>query len=166
MEESNIYAAPQAEVLDDSNGNFNLASRSQRFWGALVDGLIVMSVTLPIAYFTGGFEVGEGGVEPDYIRSAIMSFVGFAFFLGINYKFLKNDGQTIGKKIAKTKIVTNDGFPASFGGHILKRYAFYNFISIVPIVGIVLGLISDLIIFGSAKRCGHDYFGGTKVVAI
>ena len=87
-------------------------------------------------------------------------------FLGINYKFLKNDAQTIGKKAMKTKIVTNDGEQASFGRHIIKRYTLYNFLGMIPVIGQVLSLVNLVFIFGSAKRCGHDYFADTKVVAL
>jgi uncharacterized RDD family membrane protein YckC len=166
MEENNIYAAPQAEVLDEANINYNLASRGQRFVGSFVDGLIMLCVTLPLMYFTGGFDGLSEGHQPSFGYTALMTIISFVVFIGINFKFLKNDGQTIGKKAVKTKIVTNDGEPASFGGHILKRYAFYNFISVIPVAGQILSIINAVIIFGSAKRCGHDFIGGTKVVAL
>jgi uncharacterized RDD family membrane protein YckC len=166
MEENNIYAAPQAEVLDEANINYNLASRGQRFVGSFVDGLVIGSITIPLMYFTGGIDGIREGQQPSLVYTAVMTLIGFVLFLGINYKFLKNDGQTIGKKVAKTKIITNEGEPASFGGHIIKRYALYNFLGMIPVAGQILSMINILIIFGSAKRCGHDYFAGTKVVAV
>lgn len=166
MQEQNIYAAPEAEVLDELNINFNLASRGQRFVGSFVDGLVMLCVTVPLMYFTGGFDGIMEGHQPGFGYTLVMTIISFVLFLGINFKFLKNDGQTIGKKAAKTKIVTDTGEEVSFGGHILKRYAFYNFISVIPVIGQILSIINAVIIFGSAKRCGHDYVGGTKVVAI
>ncbi|WDE98125.1 RDD family protein [Lentisphaera profundi] len=166
MEESNIYAAPQAEVLDDSNINFNLASRSQRFMGSLIDGVIMSCVTLPLMYFTGGFDGVTEGREPSFAYTAGITVVGIIVFVLINFKFLSSNGQTIGKKVVKTKIVMNDGEPAGLSGPLLKRYSVYFFLGLIPVIGQILSMINILIIFGGAKRCGHDYAGGTKVVAI
>ena len=166
MEEKNIYAAPEAEVLDEGNVNYNLASRWQRFLGSFIDGLVIGLITIPLMYFTGGFDGITEGHQPSLVYTLVMSLVGFVIFLGINYKFLKNDAQTIGKKAMKTKIVTNDGEQASFGRHIIKRYTLYNFLGMIPVIGHVLSLVNLVFIFGSAKRCGHDYFADTKVVAL
>lgn len=169
MEEKNIYAAPEAEILDvklEDHSESPLASRWLRLAGAIIDGVISLCVTIPMIFLIGGFDNITRGPLPGVTYSLVLSLASFIIFLLINYKFLKNDGQTIGKKVVKIKIVALDGSKALFSGHILKRYAFYNILALIPIVGLVLSIISDVIIFGSAKRCGHDYVGGTKVVAL
>ena len=80
-----------------------------------------------------------------------------------NFQFLRNDGQTIGKRGRKIKIVHMDGEKASMVS-IVKRYAFFLLLPIIPYAGDVIGLIDALMIFAATQRCGHDLIAGTKVV--
>jgi uncharacterized RDD family membrane protein YckC len=44
------------------------------------------------------------------------------------------------------------------------RYGVIWFVSLIPLVGTVVGLVDVLVIFRSDKRCLHDHLAGTKVV--
>ena len=140
-----------------------LANRWQRLWAALIDALIMMAVTIPAMYFTGGFDLVEEGREPSLIYGLMIAVVGVVFFVLINGKLLMSHGQTIGKQVLNIKIVDmEDNLPTQ--NHFIKRYAMFFGLGQVPVAGPWLSLINILIIFGKEKRCGHDYFAETKVV--
>ena len=140
-----------------------LANRWQRLWASLIDALIMMAVTIPAMYFTGGFNVIEEGREPSFIYGLMIAIVGVVFFVLINGKLLLTHGQTIGKKVLNIKIVDmEDNLPTQ--NHFIKRYAMFFGLGQIPIAGPLLSLINILVIFGKEKRCGHDYFAETKVV--
>ena len=140
-----------------------LANRWQRLWASLIDALIMMAVTIPAMYFTGGFSVIEEGREPSLIYGLMIAVVGVVFFVLINGKLLMSHGQTIGKKVLNIKIVDmEDNLPTQ--NHFIKRYAMFFGLGQVPVAGPLLSLINILVIFGKEKRCGHDYFAETKVV--
>jgi uncharacterized RDD family membrane protein YckC len=93
---------------------------------------------------------------------------------------ITRSGQTLGKKVMKTRIVTMDGEVVGFSRGVLLRYmpiqliAFVNVLmnAYVPSLGAVatvLGLlpnIDPLFIFGASRRCLHDYIAGTQVISL
>ena len=166
MEENNVYAAPQAEVVDENNFELKLASRWKRLLGSIVDSIIIRLITVPLMYFTGAFDGIMEGRQPSHLYSLGIGCVGIVCFLLINFKFLKDSGQTIGKKAVGTKIVDDEGNPVTFSGQLLKRYGFYFFIGLVPVAGSLLNLVNIITIFGAKKKCIHDMVGGTQVVDV
>ena len=61
-------------------------------------------------------------------------------------------------------IGANDGRILSLGKIIGLRVLPISLAAHIPIVGGFVGLIDALFIFGSEKRCLHDYIAGTIVV--
>ncbi len=150
--------------MDNENGyEINLASRWSRLGAALVDALTIIPITIPLMYFTGGFDRISEGVQPPLSYTLIMAVIGIAIFLIIHGKFLIRDGQTLGKKLLNIKIVTTSGHHASIS-ILAKRYGFYWVIPQVPVAGPFVNLINILFILGKSKRCVHDYVGGTIVI--
>lgn len=143
------------------------ASLGARFLGALIDGLIGSVFTLACnqALVAVGF---YDAIPPDFsftfAKTFMLTVVGFAFDIGINWKLLSSSGQTIGKKAVGTRIVTLDGRLPSMFDLVVKRYAIFNFIVVLPVIGITLTLLNILFIFGRERRCLHDYVAGTRVV--
>ena len=72
-------------------------------------------------------------------------------------------GQTIGKRYCKIKIVTEKNEVPQFSDY-AKRFGFYWGVGYVPYIGQVLSLLNILLIFHKNKRCGHDYIAKTFVV--
>lgn len=140
-----------------------LASRWSRLGAAIIDGLIVAAITLPLMFLTGGFSYATEGAQPSFMYSLFITLVGIIVFLVINGKPLANQGQTIGKKLLKIKIVTIEDGHAEVP-ELLKRYGFYFMVPLVPILGQLLSLVNILFIFSASKRCLHDHVGSTKVV--
>jgi len=84
------------------------------------------------------------------------------FLLGMYYMILlTRDGQTLGKKIMKIRIVRfDDGSNPRFGRVIGLRVFLNGLLGFIP----SYALVDVLFIFGSQPRCIHDYTAGTKVV--
>ena len=142
----------------------NAASRWNRLWASLIDGLIMMVVVMPVMYLTGGFDGVSEGVQPSLGYSLLMGLLGIVAFILINGKLLSTNGQTIGKRTLGIKIVTLSGELPSIKEHLLKRYGVYFLLGQVPIIGQILSIANLLVIFGKQKRCGHDFVAGTIVV--
>jgi uncharacterized RDD family membrane protein YckC len=148
-----------------NNDNEYLATRWQRWWASLIDSLTIMVIIIPLAYLTGAFDMMEEGVQLSFIYNLGITIVSTAFFGAINYKSLISNGQTIGKKVLNIQIVDlEDNIPTP--KNLLIRYLGYFGFGQIPIVGGLVSLINILFIFGTEKRCGHDYIAGTKVVQV
>lgn len=162
--DNNIYASPESDVVDNSDGKSNLASRWKRFWASLLDGLTISVVTVPVMYFTGGFDGISTGAQPSLEYSLMVGVLGLVVFFAINTKLLINSGQTIGKKVLGIKIVDLEGKLPTLKDLILKRYSVYFIPGQIPVGGPIFSLLNILFIFGKQRRCIHDYAAGTKVV--
>lgn len=152
--------------MSENNYTDNLglvASRWQRLWASLLDCLIMMTITLPVTYFTGGFTGVLQGVQPTIAYQLFMNALGLVVFIIFNGQLLIKSGRTIGKKVLGIKIVDLNGdLPTK--KHLLKRYAIYFVPAYIPVAGPYLSLLNMLFIFGKEKRCIHDYVAGTKVI--
>ncbi len=169
IEPQNPYAAPTTDsFIPKSVTERHLpATLWQRFGGAFVDGLVtalIMGILIGIFSAFGFF--GESWIlGMKTTRMVILTgFVSFGLFVLIQYPFLNATGQTIGKKVMKTKIVTLSGEKPSMADLILKRYAFMHLVRVIPFVGKLLSLINVLCVFGKDRSCIHDMVAGTKVV--
>ncbi len=170
MQSENPYEPPAVEEVAASllqSTSLELASLSQRFLGAFIDGLIFTAFNFLCGYalYLAGFIRSFDDYDNLGILGAtLLSFVSFAFHISINWKFLSTSGQTIGKKMAKTRIVTLDGRLPLMVDLVFKREAFFTFIVEIPVVGLYLSLIDILFIFGRQRRCIHDLIAGTRVI--
>ncbi len=141
-----------------------LATRWQRLGASMIDALCILPVTIPVMYFTGGFEGISEGLEPSAIYTFIVGLLGLLVFTTLNYKLLISNGQTIGKKVIGIKIVDLDGELPLAKSHIVKRYAFFYLPSYIPVIGQFISTINILFVFSKSKRCLHDRIAGTRVV--
>ena len=107
MEDHNIYAPPKAELESVSSEEFQLAGRWARLGGAMIDSATILMVTFPIMYYSGFWEkAATQTLAPT--DSIILGIMGFLFFLVFHGYLLAKHGQTIGKKIVGTRIVSNE----------------------------------------------------------
>jgi uncharacterized RDD family membrane protein YckC len=165
MSENNPYAAPQATVADVKleTGQPELASLMQRLGGAILDGILMMVIILPITFMVFpavGWEQGS------LVATIVGALVGVGTYLALNGYFLARDGQTIGKKVAKTKIVRSDYSKATFGRIIGLRLLPFWIISVIPYVGMVASFVNPLFVFRSSRKCLHDDIADTIVVKV
>lgn len=169
MSEENPYASPETDpvLATPLTGPLELATLSERFLGAFMDGLIGLVVAIPLwfaFYFLGVFrswaEMGQIG----FGFTLLLTVIHFPLYMAVQWKSLKATGQTLGKKIAKTRIVTMDGRKPEMNDLVFKRYAFVTVLSLVPKAGGVLSLVDALLVFKADRRCLHDMVAGTQVV--
>lgn len=163
---TNPYAPPQAVVQDvvDPAAGIQLADRGTRLGAALLDGLLFgVMVYLPfVLSFAFGLSPSRGGQI-----SSTATWVGFAFgavgfivWMFFTVKFLGENGQSIGKKACKIKLLRTDGSEVSISRVIIGRNVINGILGIIPLYGI----IDVLFIFGNARRCVHDYIADTIVI--
>jgi len=168
-ESQNPYTTPATDpiIAPPASGQLQLATPSDRFLGAFIDGLVGLAISIPfwgLLFLVGVLKsMGDMG-KLSFGYTTVFTIFHFIVFMAIQWKFLNATGQTIGKKVAKTRIVTMDGKKPVIGDLVGKRYAFVSLISIVPVVGGVLSLVDALMVFKSDRRCLHDLVAGTQVV--
>ena len=163
--DKNPYAAPTAR-LDDSEATVAegvLAGRWRRLGGAIIDSIVLMIFILPIFFLLGVFET-VNQTEQELVFQIGLMLIGFFIWLVVNAYLLYHHGQTVGKRLVNTKIVTLDDRQAEFSRIVLYRTLPMHAISVTPVIGNFLGLIDALFIFGSEKRCLHDYIAKTRVI--
>jgi uncharacterized RDD family membrane protein YckC len=165
MGESNIYATPQSELEDPVKPDqYNLASRWARLWGSLIDGIIAMAFIFPYMFMTGFWEKAMAGDVPIF-DTALVGIFGFFMFIVLHGYLLAKHGQTIGKRLVGTRIVSvssNEILP--LWKIIFARYLPISIAANIPMIGQFLAIIDDLFVFRKNKRCVHDLIAGTKVV--
>ena len=138
--------------------------------GYLIDMLIFAVIFVPIVLATGMPQGGGEGTPDPFglsmpIGQRVAEFViAWSVFLILNGYLLFNRGQTIGKVAVKTKIVDLSGNIPNFGKLLVLRYLVLGLLKQVPILGVLVGLVDALSIFGEERRCLHDYIAGTLVV--
>ena len=142
------------------------ASRIDRLVAIIVDAFVVMILCVPVFYYTGIDDIAEiprtaSMSENTTTRSLVFATV----FMVINIYFLRTEGQTIGKRGRKIKIVNNDGTKVRMST-IVIRYVIFLFAPIVATIGDWIGLLNIVLIFAASKRCGHDWIARTKVVRV
>lgn len=153
----NPYAAPAAKVADVTpQDEIVLADRGNRLLAAIVDGLLAIPLSI---IFMMSF-VLKTEISP------VISGLGMLYaiaLLVVDLVLLHKNGQTIGKKLLKIKIVRKDGSRASLGRIFWLRGVVNALPGMVPYLRIY-GLVDVLFIFGEPRRCIHDYIADTIVV--
>ena len=177
--DSNPYAASDKVVIDilgDKHVAKQLASRPLRLMAYIVDGLaytIPMTIAIILLMETDivsqdsvvkAVEAQDFSTLPDIMMFSILLISATVFFINVN--FLHRDGQTIGKKALKIKIVRTDYTQASLFRILLLRYAVMGLIGAIPLLGNVITLANYLMIFNKDHRCLHDHIADTIVVKL
>ena len=163
MSEENPYTAPESDVHAEQQGERELAGRWLRLGGAIIDGLIVGLVFWAIAYSFIWEQASTATLS--LTESLLVGLGGCLVFLLINGYLLHTSGQTIAKRLLGMQIVSvHNGKILPLGRLLGLRYLPVYLANSVTLVGPLFGLVNALFIFGSEKRCVHDYIAGTRVV--
>ena len=165
MNQENRYEPPQAEVADMvivDNGE--LASRGARFGAAMIDGLIILAVGGPVVFFSGYLEKVIAGTAT-YLDQLALAPLGLVTYLVVHGYLLHTSGQTVGKRLVGTRIVSiDDNRILPLWKVILLRFLPITVAGQIPVVGQIAARIDSLFIFRGDRRCLHDLIAGTKVV--
>lgn len=145
---------------DYKNLPANLAKRGHRFWGALIDGVLQILITIPLFWYVGLEAFAEPSL-PLVIGSALY---GLAGYVALHGYLLHRYGQTIGKAEFGMRIEHVNGQQAGLKHVLLLRHLPMMGLTFIPMIGnLIVGLVNPLMIFGREKRCLHDRIAQTRV---
>ncbi|NLE36732.1 MAG: RDD family protein [Pirellulaceae bacterium] len=85
-------------------------------------------------------------------------------FLLLNGALIYHRGQTLGKLICGTVVVTRDFRRVSGNRYVFLRYLSVVVIGQPPVLGVIFGVADSLAIFRREKNCLHDDIAGTRVI--
>jgi uncharacterized RDD family membrane protein YckC len=165
---TNPYQTPEAELTDNKESEDQqdeLAKRSSRFLAAIIDGLIGMIISIPFWLVSGAWDFITSGVGLPFTYSLAAGAYGFIGFTLVHFYFLNKNGQTVGKKLLRIRIIGINGQLYGAPPLLFKRYLPLTAASLIPLVGQLFILIDTLFIFRKDRRCVHDLIAGTKVVS-
>ncbi|MDD2987077.1 RDD family protein [Flavobacterium sp.] len=145
------------------NINFTAASVADRMLAYLVDLLIKSAyfvVVWGIVFYSLGFNQRMAGLDTWSYYAVVVIFYSPVLFYSLLFESLL-EGQTLGKRLLKTKVVKIDGYQASFGDYIM-RWLFR--IIDINLSGSMIGLIA-MITSKKTQRLG-DMVAGTAVISL
>ncbi len=149
-------------------GKQEIASVGSRILGAIVDGIFIslfIAIGLGVLYATISPVGPEGPTGTQiYIAIAVMAVASLIPQI-INAVLISKSGQSLGKKIVKTRIVDQEtGVPAGLAQGFLIRDLAFRFLTGIPLVGPFI-LIADIIyLFMDNHQTLHDKLAKTLVV--
>jgi uncharacterized RDD family membrane protein YckC len=145
-----------------------IAGVGRRISGALLDGVFIMffvaiGIGIMIAMIAGA---GEEGPDEAMLAKANWIIIGSALLPTIiNAALISMSGQTVGKKIVGTRIVSQTtGAHAGFLQGFLIRNVGFGFLTGLPIIGIFIALADVVYLFLEDHETLHDKFAKTMVV--
>lgn len=175
----NPYAAPAETTKEDYDAPSEydvqrLATPVQRFVGNFVDTLVIMFPAvfayIPILTATvDGVTIADDTFETLDTKAWVMLGLGVSVVLGIavvQAVMISNTGQSLGKRLMKTKIVRLDGSNPGFLYGVFLRSFVGRLGGFIPGVGNLYNLADALFVFRSDRRTIHDHIAGTRVIQL
>jgi uncharacterized RDD family membrane protein YckC len=167
MNDPNPYRGPDSTVAQYATTD-ELAGRGTRLGAAILDGIILLVILVPLMYFGGYWKTAMAAAQAGSgvgIGTTLMwALIGFVVFVAVQFVPLNASGQTWGKRITKIKIVDLAGNKPPIGRLLGLRYFPMQVAANIPFVGPLIAIVNVLLIFRNDRRCGHDLIAGTKVV--
>ena len=164
---TNPYAPPQATVHDivDSSEIGVAADRGTRLGAAILDGIIggamvYLPLLVGLMFAAPAQTAGQRMGSVAFSVAAVLGLAGFIVWAVLTYRYVKANGQSIGKKLLGIKVVRRDGSPASVGRIFWLRNVVNGVLGFIPLYG----LIDPLFIFAESRQCIHDKLADTIVV--
>jgi uncharacterized RDD family membrane protein YckC len=170
---ANPYAPPRATVKDvrDPSGEIVPADRGTRLGATMLDGiifagmvyvpLIIMAIAVPAGMTASGV---RGATGPVLAVGGLITLAGFTTWCWFTIKYVKENGQSIAKRMLGIKVIRADGTPISLGRVFWMRNVLNSAISAIPLLGFLYALADSLFIFGESRQCLHDKLADTIVV--
>jgi uncharacterized RDD family membrane protein YckC len=145
------------------NINFNAASVGERILGYLLD-LVVKGAYLFVIYLLL-FAVLDMEAYFDGLDQWSLAAIGLLFYLPVMFYSIVQEslfeGQTIGKRIMKTRVIKIDGYQASFGDYLIR----WLFRTIDVSIGMgIVGLVT-MMVNNKTQRLG-DMAAGTAIITL
>ena len=158
----NPYAAPVSRLEDVNTQVLQLATRWSRLGAYLLDLLSFALLAIVAAVILPSF----GKASSREIPQAFMAIIGFAMLaiMIVHIVFLHKYGQTIGKRLVGIKVVQTNGMRCELWRFFFLRALPVGILSNIPFIGVIIGLVDSLMIFGQEQRCLHDLTANTIVI--
>ena len=132
------------------------ASRVDRLWAAIFDGVIMFICMIPFSDF---FAID---IATSLQSQILWGLYLYATYFLLNGYLLYHHGQTIGKWLMKIRIEDLKGDKASLRRIFFLRWLPLQICGYTPFVKGFL-IIDTLFIFTKQRRCVHDYIAKTQV---
>jgi len=145
------------------NINFTVASVGHRILAYLLD-LVVKAAYVIVVFYLFFYLLGLNNFMDGMDYWSRMAIIVLFYFPVIFYTLILEsllEGQTLGKKLLKIKVVKIDGYQASFGDYLMRWI--FRIVDVNFSVGVV-GLIS-IIVSDKSQRLG-DMTAGTSVITL
>lgn len=150
------------------------ATRGSRAIAMLIDSVsVAVLVAWPLVQGVGmtgwhGLRQGDATTLDNVAASVMQALFGFILWAGLNIHFVRQTGQSIGKKMMGIKVVRSDGSKAGAGRIVWLRNGIGMGIAlmgaVVPWIGGLYSLVDALMIFSESRRCLHDRLADTIVI--
>lgn len=156
---------PQLSITTTQNVNinFNTANVGERVVAYLLDVVVIMAYYF-VVYFLIGQLLDVTNKVNNLDQWAIMAINGVISLPVLLYTLLLEsffEGQTIGKRIMKIKVIKIDGYQAGFGDYLIRWL--FRIVEVTGIMGLV-GLIA-MNVSKKTQRIG-DMAAGTAVISL
>jgi uncharacterized RDD family membrane protein YckC len=157
----NPYAPPTVEEQHDwvrpqGEGYYQLADLGQRWLGLFVDQLLLGASAIPAVIAGALLDWKALGISA-VVLVTVVPFAAYQFYLVAQ-------GQSLGKRVAKTRVVRLDGSPPGFLHGVVLRNWLFSAVSAVPGIGSIAGLVDIVMIFRADRRTARDHVAGTRVI--
>lgn len=149
---SNVYAAPEADLTIESESG-NLATFGDRALASIVDGILMILLTVPLLILFYGSvtdeaaATGTAGILIQYLLPLVITLL-----------FWMSKGATPGKMLKGLRIVDAETLEPASNGRLIIRYIGYY------VSSIVLGLGFFWVLWDKNKQGWHDKMAKTLVV--
>jgi len=147
---------PDLDASPEEMVPLGLASAGERVFSGLIDLAFVALIQLTLFYLTTHLVAQRMGALP---QSALVSMGLVGALLAASYFlfFWSLSGQTLGKLLTGSRVVTTRGGTLGFGRSALRLAA--TLLSVLPLGAGLIGLWTD-----PERRGWHDRMAGTKVI--
>lgn len=144
------------------NINFNTASIGERMLAYILDALVIIAYYIIVYYVFFELLNVERFVPGDnWSRNAVHGLISLPVLFYALWQEALMEGQTIGKRIMKIKVIKIDGYQAGFGDYLIRWIL--RIVEVTPPLSFI-GLIS-MIASNRNQRLG-DMAAGTAVITL
>lgn len=150
------------ELRDDERP---LADPGTRLIAQFIDGFCVLGVLLPAGALAllGSL---AGGDDAAGIAGGVGALIGIIALVVYQASLLGREGQTIGKRSQRIRIVdATDGSNPGIGRAFWTRSVANGMLGAIPYLGSLYSIADIVFIFRDDRRCIHDHLASTIVVS-
>jgi uncharacterized RDD family membrane protein YckC len=153
MEAEHSWGPPRGD------GYYQLAELTQRWLGAFLDQIFFCFAVAPAVVVAIALDKSDSLIW----ATAAVTLVTIVPF-GVYQFYLVARGQSLGKRIAKTRVVRLDGSAPGFLYGVVLRNWLFLCVAALPGLGTIAGLVDVGMIFRADRRTARDHIAGTRVI--